>query len=166
MSNRIRTYIIYSVIVILCGILFSCRTLSESDSLKSVPEEQFAQTESSSSNNSPVNDEIVKMYHEIIKIHEQAIEDTNLRFNFGNGSLSELVDLEIEAAEIRIQLAEFQGNKETVIKELENIVQSLTQIRKRLEREVNIGQRPLSGLNDFDIRLLETKIRLEKAKLE
>ncbi len=169
MWNKIKIRLTYSGIIILCGVMFSCRALSESELEKSMPGEQStqeAQVEYSSSNNSSANDEIVKMYQEIIKIHEQAIEDAKLRINYGNGVVSELVDLEIDAAEIRIQLAEFQGDKETVIKELEKIVQSLTQKRKQLEREVNIGQRPLSGLNDFDIILLETKIRLAKIKLE
>ena len=167
MRKRIKAFMTYFGIIILCGIMFSCRTLSESKSLKSMPEEQFVQEakimpESSNS----AREEIVRMYQEIIKIHEQEIEDARLRINYGQGVVSELADLEINAAEVRIQLAEFQDDKETVIKELENIVQSLTQIRKRLEREVNMGQRPLSGINDFDLRLLETKIRLAKIKLE
>jgi len=167
MRNRVKIYLIYLVIII-CGFMFSRRALSESETEKSITEEQSAQdsqVKPSLSNNSSVNDEIVKMYQEIIKIHQQAIEDTKLRINFGTGTWSDLVDLEIEAAEIRIQLTEFLDQKEIVIEELGKIIQSLTEIRKQLAREVNAGQRPLSGLNEIDIRLLETKIRLAKIKL-
>ena len=83
---------------------------------------------------------------------------------FGQGNMSDVVELETKAAEARIQLAQFQGKKEIVIEELQKLVKVMTDLRNTRKREVEIGQRPQLDIYEIDAQLLETKIRLATLK--
>jgi gamma-glutamylcyclotransferase (GGCT)/AIG2-like uncharacterized protein YtfP len=152
MKIGIRGILVCSIIIICCGSILS---FGESSQVKN---------DNRSFNNSPSNEEIIKLYQELIDIRQKAVEDSKRLWQMGQGNLPELVEAEIKAAEVRIQLAEFQGNKEKVIKELQNMVQTITEMRNSVKTEVEVGQRPQSWIYEIDGKLLETKIRLAKLK--
>jgi outer membrane protein TolC len=154
MQNRVKSFLIYSAVVVLCGVVLSYGTLSQPETGKST------------SANISGNDEIVQLYKELIALRQQAVEQSRRLIELGQGSLMEQAGAETKAAEARIELARFQGNKEAAVEELQNLVQTLTEIRNSLRRDVETGQLSQSWTYEIDGSLLETKIRLAKMKLE
>lgn len=152
MRIQIKHLLICSAFIVLCGFVLSYGTLSQSEA------------GNSTSNNDSDSDEIVKLYQELITLRQKAVEEYRRRWEYGTQNISGIIDLEIKAAEARIQLAQYQDKKETVIEELENLVKVMTELRNRIKREVDIGQRAQSDLNEFESSLLEVKIRLAKTK--
>jgi hypothetical protein len=154
MRIRATSYLIYSVVIVLCATLLSCGTLSQSGKGKSI------------SDKSSANEDIVKLYGELINLRQQAVEQTNVLFKFGRDVQLEMAEAEMKAAEARIQLAEFQGKKQTVIEELQNLVEVITEIRNSRKIAAAVGQSSQTELNEIDARLIEIKIRLAKLKQE
>jgi hypothetical protein len=154
MRKRAQKYLICSAIIALCGVVLSYGTVSQPEAAAQI-----------SSNNS-ANEEIISMYNELIALRQHAVEENRKLWQLGQGNLPEVVDDEIKLAEARIQLAQFQSKRETVVKELQNLVQTMTEMRNTIRLEVELGQRPRSYIYDLDARLLETKIRLAKVKVE
>jgi hypothetical protein len=152
MRIGIRGILVYSIIIVCCCSILSYGTSSQ------------AKSDNQTFNSSPSNEEIIKLYQELIDIRQQAVEDDKRLWQMGQGNLPELVEAEIKAAEVRIQLAEFQEKKENVIKELQDMIQRITEIRTSVKTEVEVGQRPQSWIYEIDGKLLETKIRLAKLK--
>ena len=111
-----------------------------------------------------INEEIVNMYNELISLRQEAVAESRRLVEFGQGNMSDVVELETKAAEARIQLAQFQGKKEIVIEELQKLVKVMTDLRNTRKREVEIGQRPQLDIYEIDAQLLETKIRLATLK--
>lgn len=153
MRNRIKSYLICSVIITFCGVILSYGASSKSE------------TASQPSSKPPSNDDIIKLYEELIALRQRDIDQKKYLLELGQISTSALVEPEVKLAEARIQLAEFQGKKGIVIEELQKIEQSLQGIRTQQKQEVDSGQRPIDGLNEIDSRLLEIKIRIAKLKL-
>ena len=153
MRNSIQYFLICSIIIF-SVVLSSCSSTSQSEDVNAI------------SINNSANDEIVKMYQEVIDIKQKALEDEKLRINYGISGPSALVNLEMETAEARIELAQFQGDNEAVAAELEKIVEAIENIKQQHALELNAGQRPQSSLDDINLKLLEAKIRLAKAKLQ
>jgi hypothetical protein len=154
MRIRAKSYLIYSVIFVLCATLLSCRTLSQSGKGKSI------------SDNSSANEDIVKLCGELINLRQDAVEQTKRLIQYGRASQLELAEAEMKAAEARIQLAEFQGKKETVLEELQNLVGVITEMRNSIKSDVEVGRRSQTELIEIDTRLIEIKIRLAKLKQE
>ena len=154
MKTKTKRILTCSAIILFCSVILSYGTSSK-------PE-----TEEQTSNSSSAKEEIIKLYQELIDIRQHEVEQSRYLLELGQGSQTALAENEVKAAEARIQLAEFQGNKETVIKELQRLEQLLTEIRNQLKREVDIGQRPVNRLVDIDARLIEIKIRSLKLKQE
>ncbi len=146
-------FLIFLVIIVFCSSILTYGASSK-------PE-----TVSQPSGKSPSNDDIIKLYEELIALRQHDIDQKKHLLELGLSSASALVEPEVKLAETRIQLAEFQGKKAIAIEELQKIEQSLQEIRKRQKQEVDSGQRSIDGLNEIDARLLEIKIRIAKIKL-
>ncbi len=154
MRNQVKSYLICSIIIAFCSVVLSYGASSK-------PE-----TANQPSNSSPANEDVISLYKELIALRQHAIDNKKHLLEIGQTSPSDLIEPELELAEARIDLAEFQGEKKIVIEELQKMEQSLQEIRTQQKKEVDSGQRPIDGLNDIDSRILETKIRLAKMKLE
>ena len=154
MRIQIKYFLICSVILVLCGIVLAYGTSSP------------LETEKNLSDNSTGNNEIVRLYNELISLRQQAVEEQRRLVQLGQDNTSKIVDFETKAAEARIQLAQFQGKKEAVVEELQNLVQIMTQLRKTIRMEAGVGMRPQTEIYEIDSSILETKIRLAKTKQE
>jgi hypothetical protein len=154
MRTQVKYFLICSVVLVLFGVVLSYGTSSQHEAQKQI------------SDGNSGNNEIVKLYQELIALRQQAVEQDKYLIKLGQGSLLELAEAETKAAEARIQLAQFQGKKQAVIEELQNLVLTITEIRNSLKRDVDVGLRPQSWIYQVDPILLETKIRLAKMKLE
>ncbi len=82
---------------------------------------------------------------------------------YGRGGLSGYMIEKIKLSDARIELLQYQGKHDIVVKELRNIVQFYTEAREQLILEVDKGQRAPGHLNEIEVALLEAKIRLAKA---
>ena len=154
MQIQIKRCLIYSVVIVLCGVLVSCGTLSQSEKETKTPD------------NSSASEEIVKLYQELIELRQQEVVQAKRRFEVGQGNLTELAKAEIKAAEARIQLAQLQDKNDTVIEELQNLIKSVTEIRNSLQKDLEVGRIPQDATIEIDARLLELKILLARIKQE
>jgi hypothetical protein len=154
MRTRVKYFLFCLVMLVISGVVLSYGTSSGPETQKQI------------SDSNSGNEEIVKLYQELIALRQQAVEQDKFLIELGQGSLLELAEAETKATEARIELAQFQGNKEVVIKELENLVQRITEIKDSLKRDTDMGARPQSWIYQVDPILLETKIHLAKIKLE
>lgn len=152
MRIGIKNFLIFLVIIVFCSSILSYAASSQSEA------------EKQRLNNSASNEEIIGLYQELIALRLNAVEESKRDIAIGTRGISELLDDEIKAAEARIQLAQFQGRRELVIEELENLIQVITEIKQTIELETEIGVRSRAWIYEIDARLLETKIRLAKAK--
>jgi hypothetical protein len=152
MRIGVKHFLICSAIIILAGFVVSYGNLPETEA------------ETQISNNISAKEEIINLYNELIALRQHAVEEGMRLVNLGQGNLPDLMDNQTKLADARIQLAQLQGKKESVVKELQNLVQKMTEMRKLLQLEVGVGQRPQSWIYEIDARILEAKIRLAKAK--
>ena len=150
MRKRSGTFIVCSVMVLCATILASC---TSSQSVKEITVLDSPQT----------NEDIIEMYQEIINLRQRALADTEKLLESGRAGVEELMDARIKVSEARIQLSQFQGKHDLIVKELRNIVQFYTMARKSLIKEIDMGQRSPQGLYELEITLLEAKIRLARA---
>jgi len=153
MRIRTKSCLMCSIIVVLCVTLLTGGTLSQSVKGTKI------------SDKTHTNEDIVELYQELIKLRQRVLDEIKLKIGYGAG-VGELIDARTKATEARIQLAQFHGKKETVIEELQSLVQFYTEMRKSLIVEVNAGQGSRMVIYEIDIRLLETKIWLAMAKQE
>jgi len=109
------------------------------------------------------NEDIIEMYQEIINLRLRALAETELLLEYGRGGVSGFTEARVKLSEARIQLSQFQGKHDLVVKELRNIVQFYTEAKKLLIKEIDKGQRSPQHLYEIEIALLEAKIRLAKA---
>lgn len=154
MRIKIKSFLICAVIFVICSAI-----LSYGASFQPVTTTQTSYRPASV-------EDVISLYKELISLREHIVEESRKNMEIGRINISELVDNEIKAAEAKIQLAEFQGDKETVIEELKNLVQTITKTKQTIKWEIEVGARSRSWLYDVDSKLLELKIRLAKAKLE
>lgn len=150
MRKRRDTLMVCSIVV-LCTIFWVGLTSSEPVKKKPVP--SSAQT----------NEDIIEMYQKIIQLREQALSDELKLLEYGRSSYLEITKTKAKISETRIELAEFQGKHEIVLKELRNIVQYYSEVREQLKMEADKGQRAPGIFYEAEIALLEAKIRLAKA---
>jgi mevalonate kinase len=154
MRTQVKYFLICSVILVLGCIALAFGTSSQ------------AETEKKVSDISSSIDEIVSMYNELIALRQQAVEEQWRLVQLGQASTSEMIGAEMKAAEARIQLAQFQGKKEAVVEELQNLVRAMTQLRNSLKMEIEVGMRSQTEIYEIDGSILEIKIRLAKTKQE
>ncbi len=152
MRIGVKHFLICSAIIILAGFVVSYGKLPETEA------------ETHISNNNSAKEEIINLYNELIALRLHAVEEGMKLLNLGQGNLSDLTDNQTKLADARIQLAQFQGKKESVAREIQNLVQTMTEMRNLVKVEVEVGQRPQSELYEIDAKILEAKIRLAKAK--
>jgi outer membrane protein TolC len=119
--------------------------------------------ESPVTDNAQVNDDIIEMYQDLIKLRQKVLAENVKLYDYGRGNVVEFVDAKVKVSEARIQLARFEGQQDVVIGELRNIVKLYTEVKEALEKEVKTGQRPNVYVDEMEIRLLEAKIRLARA---
>lgn len=119
--------------------------------------------ESPVTDNAQVNDDIIEMYQDIIKLRQKVLADIVKMFEYGQGNVVEFVDAKVKVSEARIRLARFEGRQDVVIGELRNIVKLYTELKEALEKEIRAGQRSMKNVYKIEIRLLEAKIRLARA---
>ena len=112
------------------------------------------------------NQDIVKLYQEIISLRQQDLAEQLTLLEYGRAGPSGFAKAKVKLSEARIQLSQFQGKRDVVVKELQNIVQIYTEAREQLVKEIDRGQRPPQHLLEIDIALVEAKIRLAKATQE
>ena len=110
-----------------------------------------------------LNEDILKMYQEMIKLRQRDLAEQSRLLEYGRGDISSLTKSKMKLSESRIHLLQFQGNNDLVVKELENIVQLCTEVREQIKREIDRGQKAPGLLSEIEIALLEAKIRLAKA---
>ncbi|MBN1973629.1 MAG: hypothetical protein JW787_08310 [Sedimentisphaerales bacterium] len=151
---KIKRRLLCSVLIVLCGLIVSCGTLSQSEK------------EKKTSGSSPAGEEITKLYQELIELRQQEVVQVKRRFETGLGTLKELAEAEIKAAEARIQLAQLQDKNETVIEELQNLIQSVTEIRNSLQKDLQAGIISRDATIETNAKLIELKILLARFKLE
>ena len=151
MRIRTKSFLMCSVIVVLCLTLLTGGTLSQSAKGTKISIKPHT------------NEDIVEMYQEIINLRQQALADTEKLLEIGRGGVLGFTDARVKVSEARIQLSQFQGKHDLIVKELRNIVQFYTMARKSLITEIEMGQRSPQGLYELEITLLETKIRLARA---
>ena len=154
MRNAVKYFLICSTIIIFGSVVLTYGTSYQPETEKQI-------SDSNSGNN-----EIIKLYQELITIRQKAVDQDRFLIGLGQGDLLGLAQAETKAAEARIELAQFQGNKQAVIEELQNLIQKITEISDSLKRDVQIGVGPPSWMYELDPIILETKIRLAKLKHE
>ena len=154
MRIQLKKILICAAILVFCGVI-----LSYGISFQPV-------TDNRTSNRSPANEEIINLYKELIALRQYSVAENKRLIAIGQGNIEELLDCEMNASEARIQLARFIDRNEIVIDELQKLVQVIEGLTKSVKMEIEAGTRPKSWLYNIDARLLETKIRLAKAKQE
>jgi outer membrane protein TolC len=117
--------------------------------------------ESPVTDNAQVNDDIIEMYQDLIKLRQKVLADIVKLSDYGRVTAVEFVDAKVKVSEARIQLARLEGQQDVVIVELRNIVKLYTELKEALEGEIKAGQR--ENVYEMEIRLLEAKIRLARA---
>jgi len=150
MKTRIKLCMTCFIVIVLCGTIMSCGTLSQTEK------------DNKTSSSSPASEEIIKLYQELIELRQQEVVQAKRRFEVGQGNLTELAKAEIKAAEARIQLAQLQDKNDTVIEELQNLIKSVTEIRNSLQKELQAGIISPDATIEIDARLLELKILLAR----
>ncbi len=110
--------------------------------------------------------EIIQLYQEIITLRQQVLADMEKSLEYGRGDVTDYMDARTKLTEARIELAQYEGRPDAVIKEFENIIQLYSEMNESLQKEIAAGQRPSRDLYEVDIAILEAKIRLAKAKLK
>ncbi len=76
------------------------------------------------------NEDIVEMYQEIINLRQRDLAEQLRLLEYGRGDVSGFTKSKVKLSETRIQLSQFQGNNELVVKELRNIVQLYPEVRE------------------------------------
>ena len=150
MRKRSSTFIVCSVMVLCATLLASC---TSSQSVKEKPVLDNPQT----------SEDIIEMYQEIINLRQRDLAEQLRLLEYGRGGFSGLTITKVKLSEARIQLSQFQGKHDIVVKELRNIVQFYTEAREQLIKEIDKGQTAPQHLYEIEIALLEAKIRLAKA---
>lgn len=150
MKIRTVTFLICSVVIIVCAAVLTGGTSSQS--IKDMP----------ILGNARNNEEIIGMYQEIIKLRQRVLDGTRIRIKARIASSVEIIGPTVKVSEARIQLAQFQGNHDAVVEELRNIVKCYTEVKKSLQRQVDAGHRPTVDIDEIKIALLEARIRLAK----
>ncbi len=147
-----KNLIIFLVFIVLCSSILIYGASSK-------PE-----TANQPSNISPANEDVSSLYKELITLREHALEENRKHVAAGVTKTEDLLDDEIKAAEARIQFAKFQDKKEIIMKELENLVKVITEMKNSIKLEIKAGTKPQSAIYEIDSRILEIKIRLAKIK--
>ena len=150
MRKRSGTFIVCSVMVLCATVLASC---TSSQSVKEITVLNSPQT----------NEDTIEMYQEIINLRQRYLADTEKLLESGRAGVGELMEARIKVSEACIQLSQFQGKHDIVVKELRNIVQFYTEAREQLIKEIDKGQTAPQYLYEIEIALLEAKIRLARA---
>ena len=149
MRIRIKYLLVCSCIIISVTAL-SYGRLSEPESANQMIDNRF------------VNAEIINLYNDLIESRQKALEENKKLIEVGLGNISDLIELEIKAADARIQLARFQNEKDLELQELNKLIKTITNLRETLKMEVEIGQRAKSDIYEIESMLLEIKIRAAK----
>jgi hypothetical protein len=146
-----RIILVFCSVVVLCSIFLVSLTSSQP-----VKEELTLDSPE-------INEDLVEMYQKIIKLRERDLAERLRLLEYGRGEYLGFTKAKLRLSETRIELAEFQGKHEIVLKELRNIVRFYSEAREQIQREIDKGQRPLNAFYEAEIALLEAKIRLAKA---
>ena len=124
----------------------------------------YSENETEISQKDKTRNEIIQMQREIVSLRQQNLADQEKMSEYGRGNIADFMKARSNLSEARIKLAKFQDRRKAVISELENLIQTYSDMRESLQKEITAGQRPTGDLNDLEIAILEAKIRLAKAK--
>lgn len=154
MKIRTKTFLICSVVIVVCLTAFTGGASSES--VKDIPIPGNARTKK----------DIIGMYQEIVKLRQRVLEGAKMGLTIGRANLADLIEPTVKLSEARIQLAQFQGNRDAVLEELRSIIKRYTDLKESLQRQVDVGLRRRDDIVELEIALLQTRIRLAKTTQE
>jgi len=152
MGIKIKRFLFCSIVIVLSCSILTLNAQSQTE------------VKENTINSTPSDEEIINLYEELITLRQRNYDQKMLLIEYGHSATSELIKAEASLTDARIQLAEFKGDFETVTIELEKLQRSLTDMRKKQKRDVDMGNMPIDTLIEIDSKLLETKIRLLRLK--
>jgi hypothetical protein len=97
-------------------------------------------------------------------VKEQIRSTTKILVEGGKASARELVTVDVEVTEARVQLAEAEGDPTAVVARLQDLVKYREEERKLVAVTVEVGREAQSALDAVDAKLSEVKARLAKAQ--
>lgn len=106
--------------------------------------------------------EIVSKLEEIVALEESAVKEQQLLAELGTNDAIDQLNAEIALSQARIRLAQEQGDRASITRELETIVSQTKSILDRAQALTEEGRRSDSDLKDIRIALLEAEIRLRR----